>query len=320
MNSKTKQVLITQNITACKVGFYQNCPMGKSLKTLYVNNFNIGDVNNICSVFVVNQHALDAVEEFCSRGTNPQLMDGWMNPVVMCCVDRNNFFGNNFNQSEGITDDIYNIRTNFNMITNNGNPFPLKEKECVYNKSISVIRDRNLQAMPLPQIYSMGIIIISPINKPPLLDEYRMGSVEFLNMMTNVETLFQTAIYYNHNILVLTPLGHTYDEIPQEDIIKIYNSLIFKYQHRFKYIIISIPPWDGIELFNLYDENIIKPQELCEENLDEIIVNQDNNNEEGNTLLPEVNKGNTLLPEVNEGNTKIRIKNSNNKSYSNNYN
>jgi len=317
MNNKTKQVLINQNITVCKVGFYQNCLIGKSLKTSYVNNFDIGESHTICNVYVVNQHAIDTVDEFCSRSVkssstsdlnlnfNFQLKDGWMNPVVMCVVDRNNFFGNNFNQSEGITDDIYNIRTNFNMITQNGNPFPLKEKECVYNKHITVIRDKTFQAIPLPQVFSTGLIVISPLHKPALLDENRMGSVEFLNMLTTVETLFQTAIYYGHNILVLTPLGHTHDEIPQEDIIKIYNSLIFKYQHKFKYIIVSIPPWDGIELFNLYDSNIIKPQELCEENLDEIINNQDNNENEESQ-------------EINQD-TKIRIRNSNNKLYNNNY-
>jgi len=302
MNNKTKQVLINQNITVCKVGFYQNCLIGKSLKTSYVNNFDIGETNNICNVYIVNQHAIDTVEEFCSRGVNFQLKDGWMNPVVMCVVERNHFFGNNFNQSEGITDDVYNLRTNFNMITHNGNPFPLKEKECVYNKHLTVIRDKSLQAIPLPQVFTTGLIVISPFHKPPLLDENRMGSVEFLNMLTTVETLFQTAIYYGHNILVLTPLGHTQDEIPQEDIIKIYNSLIFKYQHKFKYIILSIPPWDGIELFNLYEQHIIKPQELCEENLDEIINNENNNDEDD------------------DQDTKIRIRNSNNKSYNNNYN
>jgi len=300
MNSKTKQVLITQNITACKVGFYEKCPIGKSLKTSYVSNFNVGEQQNICTVYIVNQHAIDAVEEFCSKGIIPELKDGWMNPVVICSVNRNNFFGTNFNQSEGITDDIYNIRTNFNMITHNGNPFPLKEKECVYNKSISVIRDRNLQALPLQQTYNMSLIVVSPVNKPPLLDEYRMGSVEFLNLMTTVETLFQTAVYYRHNILLLTPLGHSVDEIPQEDVIKIYNSLIFKYQHRFKYIIVSIPPWEGGELFELYNDNIIKPQELCEEDLDDII----NENKEENNINNE---------EDNE-NLKIKIKNSNNKS------
>jgi hypothetical protein len=57
--------------------------------------------------------------------------------------------------------------------------------------------------------------------------------------MSTIETVFQTAIYYGHNILLLTPIGQTNDEVPQEDVIKIYNSLIFKnssfYKQHFRF-------------------------------------------------------------------------------------
>ena len=289
MNNKTKQVIIMQNITACKVGFYQNCLIGKSLKTSYVNNFSVGDQPNICNVYVVNQHAIDAIQEFCTEGTNQELKEDWMNPVAMCVVNRSNFLGTNFPQSEGITDDIYNLRTNFNMITSNGNPFPLKEKECVYNKFITTIRDSNLQAIPVQNTYKFGVIVISPINKPSLLDELRMGSNEFLNTMTTLETLFQTAIYYGHNILLLTPFGHTSDDVPQEDVIKIYNSLIFKYQHRFTNIIFCIPPWDGYEMFKLYEDNIIIPQDICDEEINEN-NDEDSESEEDNNVQLKIKK------------------------------
>jgi hypothetical protein len=262
---KTKQVLVTQNITACKVGIYTQCAMARALKTSFVNNFNPGEAQNICDVLVVNQHALDVVPEFCMVGTNSQYKDGWMNPVTVCGVNRNEFTGTNFNQSEGITDDIYNIRTNYNMIVSQGNPFPLKDKECVYNKYITVIRDKNFQPIPPPSTYRFGVITVSPELNPELIDDTRMNSTSFLNTMSTIETVFQTAIFYGHNILLLTPLGQTNEEVPQEDIIKIYNSLIFKYQHKFKYIIVCVPEWDGTGLFDLYDKYIIQPQKICEE-------------------------------------------------------
>lgn len=263
---KTKQVLVTQNITACKLGVYQQCAITKALKTTFVPNFNPGDAQNICDVLVVNQHALDVTIEFCDRGISPPFRDGWMNPILICGVNRNNFTGSNFNQSEGITDDIYNLRTNYNMIVSQGNPFPLKDKECVYNRFVTVIRDKNFNPIPLQMTYRFGLITTSAEYKAPLLDENRMASTNFINMLSTLETAFQTAIYYGHNILLLTPIGQTDDEVPQEDIIKIYNSLIFKYQHKFKYIIICVPEWDGKELFDLYDTYIIQPQRLCEEN------------------------------------------------------
>ena len=263
---KTKQVLVTQNISACKLGQYRECAITKALKTNYVNNFNVGEVQNICDVLVVNQHAIDVMIEFCDKGVSPQFRDGWMNPVAMCTVNRNEFTGSNFNQSEGITDDIYNIRKNYNMIVSQGNPFPLKDKECVYNRFVTVIRDQNFNPISIPQTYRFGLITTSPEHKPALIDESRMSSTNFLNMLSTLETVFQTAIYYGHNILLLTPVGQTVDDVPQEDIIKIYNSLIFKYQHKFKYIIVCIPEWDGKELFEMYDSYIVQPQRLCEEN------------------------------------------------------
>ena len=84
-------------------------------------------------------------------------------------------------------------------------------------------------------------------------------------MLETIETLFQTAISANHNVLVLTAFGNTIDDVPQEDIVKIYNHCIFKYGHRFKKIIIAIPIWYGSYLFDLFDNEIIRPQLFEEE-------------------------------------------------------
>jgi hypothetical protein len=146
----------------------------------------------------------------------------------------------------------------------NGNPYPLKDRECVYNRYLTVIRDENMNPLDLNNIYRFGIITASPITKPLLLNDSKMSSEDFINILSSVETVFQTAIYYNHNILLLTPFGHTDDEVPQEDIVKIYNLCIYKYGHRFKYIIICVPKWDGNYLFDLFNDMIIRPQEICE--------------------------------------------------------
>jgi hypothetical protein len=258
---KTKQVLITQNMTGCKFGFYTQCEVAKALKTTFISNFNTGEIMNICEVSVVNAHPIDVARDFCPSGINAKI-NPEANPVLMCVVNREEFYGTNFVQSEGITDDIYNIRTNFNMIVSQGNPFPLKDKECVYSKYLTVIRDSNLSPLNPSQTYRFGVIVISPINKPTLLNKSQMRSTEFLNTMANIETLFQTAIFYGHNILLCTPFGHLSDELPQEDIVMIYNSLILKYQHKFMQILICIPPWDGEHLFKLFNKKIIRPQNL----------------------------------------------------------
>jgi hypothetical protein len=239
---------------------YAQCITGNCIKNHFTQNFNIGEVNNVCEVDIVNIHAIDAIKEYCQLGFNAGFKDGWINPVSMCTIG-DDFIGSNYPQSEGIRDDTYNIRTNYNTITKNNNPFPLKQNECVYNRFVTVIRDQNLQPITdLQNLYRFGLISVAPINKPKLLDENRMHSNDFIKIMCTVETIFQTAIAGSHNVLVLTPFGNTEDDIPQEDIVKIFNSCIFKYGHRFKKIIVAVPIWYGSYMFDLFSNEIIRPQ------------------------------------------------------------
>ena len=310
---KNKQFLINVNITQCKLGMWQNCLTGRALKTTFVNNFNVGVADNISNVLVINKHAIDVVNEFCDRGYNSNLKDGWMNPVVMCSVNKD-FIASNFPQSEGIIDDYYNVRTNYNVTVMNGNPYPLKDKECVYNRYLTTIRDENMNPIDLNNVYRYGVITVAPISKPLLLDDTQMCSESFLNTLSSIETLFQTAIFYGHNILLLTPFGHTDDDVPQEDIVKIYNLCIYKYGHRFKYIIVCIPPWDGNYIFDLFNDGIIRPQDLAENyndsHDDKSHDNSDDESEDDN---------NSYNSDKNDNKTKIKIKNNNNKTNKSKY-
>jgi hypothetical protein len=263
--NKTKQHLINQNIAQSKFGMYSQCFTGPCVKNRFVQNFNIGEVNNICDVEVVNFHSVDAISDFCLHGFNQPLKDSYINPVTVCTVGEE-FVASNFPQSEGIRDDTFNIRTNFNTITRNVNHFPIRESECVYTKYITVIRDQKLNAITDQQyLYRFSLICASPIHKPQLLDENKMISDDFLKIMGTIETIFQTAIAGNHNVLILSAFGNTEDDVPQEDIVKIYNTCIFKYGHRFMKIIIAIPIWYGTYIYNLFNDNIVRPQFFQEE-------------------------------------------------------
>jgi hypothetical protein len=257
--NKTKQTFINQNIAQSKFGIYSQCHTGPCVKNRFNQNFVIGDVNNICDVEVVNLHPVDAIANYCSFGFNQPLKDG-INPVTVCSVGEE-FVASNFPQSEGIRDDTFNIRTNFNTITRNINHFPIKESECVYTRFITVIRDQKLNPIIDQQyLYRFALITTSPLHKPKLLDENKIISEDFLRLMSTIETIFQTAIAGNHNVLVLSAFGNTEDDVPQEDIIKIYNACIYKYGHRFIKIIIALPIWYGTYIFNLFNDNIIRPQ------------------------------------------------------------
>ncbi len=284
-NNKTKQHIINQNIAQSKFGMYAQCLTGNCIKTHFDQNFNFGEPNDICDVEVVNLHAVDAIKEYCQLGFNAGFKEGWMNPACVCTVGED-FIGSNYPQSEGIRDDTYNIRTNYNTITKNNNPFPLKQSECAYNRFVTVIRDNNLQPITdLQNLYRFGLINVAPINKPKLLDENRMSSNDFIKTMCTIETIFQTAIAGSHNFLVLTAFGNTEDDIPQEDIVKIYNACIFKYGHRFKKIIIAIPIWYGSYIFDLFNNEIIKPQTF--------VVDEDDTDEQPKIITKKKNKENS---------------------------
>jgi hypothetical protein len=260
--NRTKETLINQNISQSKFGIYQNCQTGNCIKNNFNSNFLIGETNNICIVDVINSHAVDVLKDYCQFGLNAGFKDGWINPVALCSIS-DDFVGSNYSQSEGIRDDTFNIRTNYNCITRNNNPFPLKQNECAYNRYITVIRDNNLKPiLDLSNLYRFSIISSAPINKPELLNENKMKSSYFIKMLCTIETIFQTAISGLHNVLVLTPFGNTEDNVPQEDIVKIYNSCIFKYGHRFHKIIIAVPIWHGSYIFDLFNNEIVRPQDF----------------------------------------------------------
>lgn len=267
--NKTKQTLINQNIAQSKFGMYAQCTTGNCIKNHFNQNFNFGEINNICDIDVINMHAVDVIKDYCQLGFNAGFKDGWINPVTVCVVGED-FVGSNYPQSEGIRDDTFNIRTNYNIITKNNNPFPVKQNECTYNRFVTVIRDNNLQPITdLQNLYRFAIINVSPINKPKLLDENRMNSTDFLKTLSTIETIFQTAIAGYHNVLILTPFGNTEDDVPQEDIVKIYNLCIFKYGHRFNKIIIAVPIWYGTYMYDLFNNNIVRPQLFDNNNSDD---------------------------------------------------
>lgn len=264
--NKTKQYWINQNISQSKFGNYAPCVTGPCIKNQYNASFNIGQIDSICEVEVLNFHVIDIVEDYCAHGFNAGLKDNWVNPVALCTVGHE-FIASNFTKSENIRDEYYALRTNLNIITKNNNPFPIKNTECTYNRFITVIRDDKMQPIQdKNNIYRFGLIIAAPIFKPTLLSDSEMSSTNFIQTLATIETVFQTAIAGGHNVLLLTPFGNTEDEVPPEDIVEIYNMCIFKYGHRFKKIIIGVPLWCGEYLFDLFNKNIVRPQDIIDLN------------------------------------------------------
>lgn len=262
-NPRDKRVLTNQTITQSKIGLYQKFPKYKPLVYTYMDSFIPRFPTSICDVDVLYEHVLDVAEKYTEKGLMISAANG-MNPVVMNVVGRD-FSGTNLESNEEIRDEIINIRTTFNNSLGTRVPFPLKEDDCVYSKSITVIRPKYpMTFLTYPETYRVALITTSPIKTPKdtLLEDNKMSSVDFLKTLKVIEGVFQCAISNSHPVLILSPFGHEDDNNPIDDIIQIYNYCIFKYSHYFKKILVGIPPHYPKSVYEGYKQKIVKPNEI----------------------------------------------------------
>lgn len=261
MDSRVKKTLISQNISQSKIGMYKMYPKFRPITCNFTSKYNPGPPSNICEVSVVHEHSIDVAEKYAEYGIN-FTNENKMNPVVMNVVGKD-FTGTNFESNDEIRDEMINLRTSFNNTIGTQSPFPVNNTECIYAKSVVTIRPKNpmMGFLPYPQTFRFAMISASPIKNPKMLDDERMCSAEFVKTCSIIECIFQTAIAGFHPVLILTPFGHDEDENPIDDIVKIYNYCIFKYGHRFRNIIIAVPPFCPKEMFEKYNQ-VVRPQNL----------------------------------------------------------
>jgi len=261
LHKNIKKNIINANIFVLTSGRFFKLPKPISQYNKLIENCDPGIIDKICDVTVVNEHSIDAIDSL--RNTLPNF-----NPVII------NLVGSDFNGSSsqmtsmtGIRDENIMLRTTFCMsipIRITLNPYPIKNPDCIYTTNILVIRPPKPDTIYEPKnIFKISLISTSPINKPILSADNEMNSTDLITTCSIIECIFQSAIGHKHNILVLPPFGHNIDDNPISDIILIYNNYIMKYSHKFDKIIIAIPPWYPPEIFKLYNDNIIKPQQIA---------------------------------------------------------
>jgi len=265
LDKQYKKTLINQTITQTKAGMYKGILQFKSISFPYMSNFSPGIPTNICETEVVYAHSLDVVEQYSEKGiiyTN----NNNMNPVVMHVVGKD-FTGLNLEANDDVRDDLIMLRTTFCNTAGHGNGsyYPMQDSSCVYAKSVTIIRPSNpISFLPIPQTYRTAMITVSPIKVRTLLKDNKMTMKDFTNSCIAIETVFQTAIARGHQVLILTPFGEE-DDNPVLDVIKIYNYCVYKYGHWFKKIIVAVPNYYPLDIFEIYKNNFINPVEIVNE-------------------------------------------------------
>ena len=266
-DNKTKNFLIQQNIYNAGYGDYKLCPVMNPIEFSYKSSCNPGTIDSICNVIVINKHSIDIADTLSEHGLNT-LSATKPIPAIMYPISKK--FAGKFEIRDGIYDENIVLRTNFAYVIKKQNDiFPINKNGIViYTNPITTIRDSNYEPYNNDTIFKTAIITVSPEIPTDQLDDNNrklLKANDLLKLQIDIEGVFQTAFCGCHDILILTPLPEEFN-IPIDDQILIYNNCILKYGHKFKSIIISIPPYEDTQLFNYFAHNILIPNKLSENN------------------------------------------------------
>jgi hypothetical protein len=271
VNRQNKDATINRNIFLSGYGTYQMCPHFPSIRVKYQKEFNRGNPNTICKVFVKHSHALDIVGSLSNKGLT-ELKTRKPYPVIINPMYRD-FNGNNAKSDDAMPDENIILRTNFAFVVQRQeNLFPVtSDSEIVYANPITAIRDQYYNEIPHENLYRTGVICVTP-QQPDLIEKVKhdgdryekskvLSSKHFFKFQTQIETAFQVAAKGGHNSVVISIFDQEFG-IPVDDQITIYNYCILKYGHLFNAIIFGIPPYQPQDLVEYIDENIMKPQKI----------------------------------------------------------
>ena len=262
MNNNQKkqfQLLIRENNYASRFGTYKHIGTPRGERNIYCNNVYTGQINNICTVNVINTSHYELLENLVEE-------KGIFNKFKILLVQTigDKFMNSSTDSLDGLRDMQFMLRTNFPGIHSSDQRKEIAELECVYYPTITNIRNPDFTPCDNTQIFEFSMILAIPLSEHTLINNDKMLSKkDFILSLQKLETIFQSAIVKRHDKLIFCPYGiDEIDGIPPDDIIKLFNSCILKYGHKFSNIILSIPPQYGKNTFEKFDTNIIKPQEL----------------------------------------------------------
>ena len=268
---RIKNHVTNQNIYNSSQGNYV-CPISDSIKFSYKNDYNPGPIDNVCKVIVSYKHSLDVANSLTEDFGYDALLYRKPIPVIIYPMGKE-FTGTNFESREGIYDEVLILRTNyayvikkqFDLFT-----FRENEKDVVYSNPITAIRDDNYVPLSRDKLYKFGVITMCCDTKYDHIteritdgDTYNDTNVlkanDILQFQIQLEASIQVAICGFHNILILPVFGREFN-IPIDEQILVFNLCIMKYGHKFKGIMVCIPPYFDKEIFDIFDSKIIKPQ------------------------------------------------------------
>lgn len=133
--------------------------------------------------------------------------------------------------------------------------YPLKKGEAIYTKNVYIIKDNMYSDLKKP--FTVSMIAIAAL-KNPQLDVYGLYTQKkYYSMCNIIENIFRVSYFLGYENLVLGSLGCGAYSNPSEEVAKIFNIYLKKYDCCFKTIIFAVLSKHD-KNFDNFDNIIIK--------------------------------------------------------------
>lgn len=130
---------------------------------------------------------------------------------------------------------------------------PLKKGEAIYTPKVTIIKDQNYNDLTAP--FKVSMLAIAALKNPNLTNENKYTDYDLNTMSNIIENIFRVSYLMNHDVLVLGALGCGAYYNPPEEVVKIFNTFLTKYDKMFKIIVFAVLSNED-ENFNIFDKNI----------------------------------------------------------------
>lgn len=127
---------------------------------------------------------------------------------------------------------------------------PLKKGESVYTPTVAIIKDKYYNDLSDPFYVSM--LAMPGIKHPILTSDNKFSDKDYYSMCQIIENIFKISILMKHDVLILGSIGCGAYGCPPEEVAKIFNIYLKKYNGFFTTVIFAIlsKSDDNFDIFN----------------------------------------------------------------------
>lgn len=246
-STKNERVYIWEDTQQkCLAGIYKNLKIGKSEKFSKDDKQfdNLALEKKYCmEVKVFNEDVLIVAEILKDLGEN--------NMLVLNLASHTTFGGGVKRGAQAQEEELFR-RTNY-FTTNVNGFYPLKKMEAVYTPNVTVIKDNNYKDLKKP--FEVNMLAVAGIQNPQLENDNTLNTWDYHVTCNAIENIFKISLLKGHDTLILGALGCGAFHNPPEEIVKIFNIYLEKYNGCFKTIVFAVLSRSD-ENFNIFNTNI----------------------------------------------------------------